>query len=183
MQAGGASNRPISLQPFGQWSLRAVCCVTALVDSRAIHCAPRLASHPAKIAARPLGDRKHVLSPGRGAMAGGLPLAKNSGHSAKRLGCGGCRSVLSNCGARAMEILEKARPATNANKAGPWRHHCGRVESNVTDSRSAKPKRPRLEHSSHGRDDQGANYAGGPLSEVGSRSTTARAAPPGTPWR
>ena len=124
-----------------------------------------------------------LSSPGPGAMAGGLPLAKNSGHSVKRLGCGGCRSVLSNCGTRAMEILEKARPATNANKAGTWRHHCGRVESNVTDSRSAKPKRSRLEHSSNGRDDQGANYAGGPLSGVGSRSTTARAAPPGTPWR
>src|SRR3989344_2777404 len=61
IQAAGASNRPISLQPFGRWSLRAVCCVAALVDSRAIHCAPRLASHPAKTAARPLGDRQHVL--------------------------------------------------------------------------------------------------------------------------
>jgi len=61
MQAAGAFTRPISLQPFGQWSLRAVCGVAKLVDSRAINCAPRLASHPAKTAAQPLGDRKHVL--------------------------------------------------------------------------------------------------------------------------
>ncbi len=62
MQAAGASNRPISLQPEGQRYGRAVCGVAALVNSRAIHCAPRLASHPAHTAARPLGDRKHVLS-------------------------------------------------------------------------------------------------------------------------
>ncbi|WP_426305437.1 hypothetical protein ACN9MJ_23160 [Acidovorax facilis] len=61
MQAHGASNRPISLQPFGQWSLRAVCGVAALANSRAIACALRLASLPAKTAARPLGDHKHVL--------------------------------------------------------------------------------------------------------------------------
>ena len=61
MQAAGASNRPISLQPFGQWSLRAVCCVAALVDSRAIHRAPRLAFHPAKPAARPLTGPTQAL--------------------------------------------------------------------------------------------------------------------------
>src|SRR3989344_4560361 len=63
LQAAGASTRPISLQPFGQWSLRVVCGVAALVDSRAIHCAPRLAFHPAQTAARPLGDRKQALGP------------------------------------------------------------------------------------------------------------------------
>ncbi|ART56413.1 hypothetical protein CBP35_17930 [Acidovorax carolinensis] len=62
MQAAGVFNRPISLQPLGQWSLRAVGGVSALVDSRAIHCPPRLASHPAKTAARPLGDHKQALS-------------------------------------------------------------------------------------------------------------------------
>ncbi len=63
MQAAGASNRPISLQPVGQWCGRAVCGVAALVDSHAIHCAPRLASHPAHTAAQLLGDRQHVLTP------------------------------------------------------------------------------------------------------------------------
>ena len=43
---------PISLQPFGQVPCRAVCGVAALVDSRAIHCSPRLASHPEKVLAR-----------------------------------------------------------------------------------------------------------------------------------
>ncbi|WP_165836498.1 hypothetical protein [Acidovorax sp. 99] len=61
MQAVGASNRPISLQPFGQWSLRVVCGVAALANSRAIGCAPRLATHPAKTTARPLGDSKQAL--------------------------------------------------------------------------------------------------------------------------
>ncbi|HRG06640.1 MAG TPA: hypothetical protein PLX86_11170, partial [Acidovorax defluvii] len=56
----GAFNRPISLQPFGQWSLRAACGVGPLVDSRASNGAPRLASHPAKTAARPLGGREYV---------------------------------------------------------------------------------------------------------------------------
>src|SRR5450830_1702814 len=62
MQAVGALNRPISLQPFGQWPFRVVCGVAALVDSRAIDRAPRLASHPEKTAARPVGDVEHVLT-------------------------------------------------------------------------------------------------------------------------
>lgn len=74
MQAAGASNHPISLQPFGQWSLRAVCCVAALANSGAIGRPPRLASHPAKTAARPLGDRKHVLTGGGGL---GRPFVAN----------------------------------------------------------------------------------------------------------
>ena len=57
----GASNRPISLQPFGQVPCRAVCGVAALVDSRAIHCAPRLASHPGKGLVRPRKCLKQVL--------------------------------------------------------------------------------------------------------------------------
>ncbi len=42
--------------------LRAVCCVAALANSGAIDRTPRLASHPAKTAARPLGDRKQALT-------------------------------------------------------------------------------------------------------------------------
>ncbi len=42
---------PISLQPFGQMSCRAVCGVAAFANSRAIGCTPRLASHP--LAGRP----------------------------------------------------------------------------------------------------------------------------------
>ena len=61
MQAAEASNRPISLQPFGQVPCRAVCGVAALVDSRAIHCAPRLASPPGKAFARPRTGRNHAL--------------------------------------------------------------------------------------------------------------------------
>ena len=52
---------PISLQPFGQVPCRAVCGVAALVDSRAIHCAPRLASHPGKGLVRPRKCLKQVL--------------------------------------------------------------------------------------------------------------------------
>ena len=61
MQAAGAFNHPISLQPFGQWSLRVVCGVAALANSQAIGCTPRLAYQPAKTAARPLRDRKQAL--------------------------------------------------------------------------------------------------------------------------
>ena len=43
---------PISPQPFGQVPCRAVCGVAALVDSRAIHCAPRLAPHPGRVLVR-----------------------------------------------------------------------------------------------------------------------------------
>ena len=70
MQAAGAFNRPISLQPFGQVPCRAVCGVAALVDSRAIHCAPRLAPHPGKGLVQLQEDFEQVLattcaSPGR----------------------------------------------------------------------------------------------------------------------
>jgi len=63
MQAVEASNRPISLQPFGQVPCRAVCGVAALVDSRAIHCAPRLASHPDKVLVRLQKDFEQALRP------------------------------------------------------------------------------------------------------------------------
>ena len=36
MQAAGASNRPTSLQPFGQVPCRAVCSVAALVDGEQV---------------------------------------------------------------------------------------------------------------------------------------------------
>ncbi len=62
MQAAGASNRPISLQPFGQVPFRAVCGVAALANSRAIGCAPRLASHPEKGLARLQKDLEQVLT-------------------------------------------------------------------------------------------------------------------------
>jgi hypothetical protein len=52
MQAARARNRPISPQPEGQCSFRAVCGVAALAHSGAMGCAPRLASHPEKSAAR-----------------------------------------------------------------------------------------------------------------------------------
>ncbi|MCE1192109.1 MAG: hypothetical protein LWW96_08155 [Acidovorax sp.] len=58
MQAAGASNHPISLQPFGQWSLRAVCGVAALVDS-ALSTAHR-AWHP--IPQRPLRDPWEIVN-------------------------------------------------------------------------------------------------------------------------
>ena len=65
MQAAGASkllcHGPISLPPEARRCGRAVCGVAALVQAQAIHCALRLASHPVHTAARPLGDRKHVL--------------------------------------------------------------------------------------------------------------------------
>ena len=63
MQAAGACNRPISLQPFGQVPCRAVCGVAALVDSRAIHCAPRLASHPSRVLVRLQKDLEQALIP------------------------------------------------------------------------------------------------------------------------
>ncbi|MFY3386520.1 hypothetical protein ACOQFS_20515, partial [Paracidovorax sp. MALMAid1276] len=53
--------RPISLQPFGQVPCRAVCGVTALVDSQAIHGAPRLASHPGKDLVRLQKDIEQAL--------------------------------------------------------------------------------------------------------------------------
>ena len=56
---------PISLQPFGQVPCRAVCGVAALANSRAIGCAPRLASHPGEAIARPRKGRKHVLKLGK----------------------------------------------------------------------------------------------------------------------
>ena len=51
MQAARARNRPISPQPEGQCSFRAVCGVAMLAHSGAMGCAPRLASHPEKNAA------------------------------------------------------------------------------------------------------------------------------------
>ena len=63
MQAAEAFNRPISLQPFGQRFLRAVYGVAVLADSRAIHCAPRLASHPlAGRPQRPLRDPWEIVN-------------------------------------------------------------------------------------------------------------------------
>jgi len=47
-----ARNRPISPQPEGQCPFRVVCGVAALAHSGAMGCAPRLASHPEKSAAR-----------------------------------------------------------------------------------------------------------------------------------
>src|SRR5574343_1222495 len=52
MQAARARKRPISPQPEGQCAFRAVCGVAALAHSGAMGCAPRLASHPEKSAAR-----------------------------------------------------------------------------------------------------------------------------------
>ena len=62
MQAAGALNRPISLQPFGQVPFRAVCGVAALVHSRAMDGALRLASHPEKTLVQLQKDIEHVLS-------------------------------------------------------------------------------------------------------------------------
>ena len=53
---------PVSLQPFGQVPCRAVCGVASLVDSGAIHCAPRLASHPRKGVVRLQKDVEQALS-------------------------------------------------------------------------------------------------------------------------
>ena len=61
MQAAELSNRPISLQPCGQVPCRAVCVVAALVDSQAIHCAPRLAAHPGKELVRLQKDIEQAL--------------------------------------------------------------------------------------------------------------------------
>jgi hypothetical protein len=61
MQATGASNRPISLQPFGQVPFRAVCGVAALAHSWAMGCTPRLASHPEKVLVRFQKDIEQVL--------------------------------------------------------------------------------------------------------------------------
>ena len=52
---------PISPQPFGQVPCRAVCGVAALVDSRAIHYVPRLASHPGRVLVRLQKDLEQAL--------------------------------------------------------------------------------------------------------------------------
>ncbi|MDR2852353.1 MAG: hypothetical protein LBV61_04765 [Burkholderiaceae bacterium] len=51
MKATGMPNRPISAQPEGQRPFRAVCRVATLAHSRAMGCAPRLASPPEKVSA------------------------------------------------------------------------------------------------------------------------------------
>ena len=61
MQAAGAFNRPISLQPFGQVPFRAVCGVAALVHSWAMDGALRLAAHPVKVLVQLQKDIEHVL--------------------------------------------------------------------------------------------------------------------------
>ena len=69
MQAAGAPklrvHRPDFTQPFGQVPCRAVSGVASLVDSGAIHCAPRLASHPGKGVVRLQKDVEQALSWGR----------------------------------------------------------------------------------------------------------------------
>ena len=62
MQAAGAFNHPISLQPCGQVPCRAFCGVAALANSRSIGRAPRLASHPGKALVRPQKDLEQVLT-------------------------------------------------------------------------------------------------------------------------
>ena len=64
MQEVGPPNRPISPQPEGQASFRAVCGVALLANSRAIGSAPRLAAHPEKRPAWPQIDRKQALMGG-----------------------------------------------------------------------------------------------------------------------
>ena len=81
MQAAGAFNRPISLQPFGQVPCRAVCGVAALVDSRAIHYVPRLASHPGRVLVRLQKDLEQALK--------GISHHQH----AQRLGIPGCLQV------------------------------------------------------------------------------------------
>ena len=61
MQAAGASNRPISLQPSGQVPCRAVCGVAALANSQAIGCAPRLAARPGEGLVRLQKDIEQAL--------------------------------------------------------------------------------------------------------------------------
>src|SRR2546427_575391 len=64
MQAPGALNRPISLQPFGQWSFRAVCGVAALVDSLAIDKRRNAADRPKRPLPEGLERNRAIERPG-----------------------------------------------------------------------------------------------------------------------
>ena len=104
MQAAGACNRPISLQPCGQVPCRAVCDVAALANSRAIGCAPRLAAHPGKVLVRPRKEPEQVLS----RFAASLPrscTAARCGQGARRRPAG--KAVFYGvrwCGARPLRV-------------------------------------------------------------------------------
>ncbi len=102
MQAAGAFNRPISLQPFGQVPCRAVCGVAGLANSRAIGCTPRLASHPGKILVRPRKDLEQVLRTTHGETTHIAPRRRrNGGRAGHRLGRGAPAPAAAHCAATA----------------------------------------------------------------------------------
>jgi len=80
MQATGASNRPISLQPFGQEPFRAVCGVAALADSTGyrLRTAPCIPSRKGTCAA----SKRHWTGSGCWKQVTGWQRCNNEGRTA-----------------------------------------------------------------------------------------------------